>query len=84
MKKTADDICLEIYLGEMVDIDPYDEPIINNRLTELVQTAKEVNSGIWARGFIRNQALKNNGFDPEIIMTIAAHEYMKEVDYNGC
>ena len=84
MKKSMDDICLEIYLGEKVDFDPYDKPIINNRLTELVKTAQEVNSGIWAQGFIRNQALKNNGYDPEIIMTIAAHEYMKAVDYNGC
>lgn len=84
MKKSLDDICLEIYLGEKVDFDPYDEPTINNRLTDLLQTAKEVNSGIWARGFIRKLALKNNGYDPEIIMTIAAHEYMKEQDYNGC
>ena len=84
MKKSLDDICLEIYLGEMVDFDPYDEPAINNRLTELVKTAKEVNSGIWAQGYIRNQSLKRCGYDPEIIVTMAAHEYMRDRDYNGC
>ena len=84
MGKTLDDICLEIYLGEKVDFDPYDEPQVNNRLTQLVKTAHEVNTGIWAKGWNREQALIGAGYNPEIIQTIANHEYARSVDYNGC
>ena len=84
MGKTLDDICLEIYLGEFADFDPYDEPTVNNRLTQLMKVANEVNVGIWAKGWNREQALIGAGYDPEIIQTIADHEKMREYDYNGC
>ena len=84
MGKTLDDVCLEIYLGELVDFDPYDRPDVNNRLTQLIKVAHQVNEGIWAKGWNREQALLGAGYDPEIVQTIADHEYAKERDYNGC
>ena len=84
MGKSLDDVCLEIYLGENVGFDPYDEPTVNNRLTKLVKVANELNAGIWAKGWNRETALHGAGYDPEIIETIARHEYAKGLDYNGC
>lgn len=87
MSKTIDDICLEIYLGELVNFDEYDKmdkDEIYHRLEKLVKTAREVNHGIWAKGWNREQALLGAGFDPEIIETIADHEYARDRAYNGC
>lgn len=82
--KTLDDICLEIYLGEKVDITPFEQNEVEERLTKMIKTAREVNTGIWAKGWNREQALFGAGFDPVIIQTMADHEYGKDMDYNGC
>lgn len=82
--KSLDDICLEIYLGELVKPGKYEWHDINARLALLVKTAREVNSGIWSKGVTCEFALHNAGFEPAIIQTIADHEYAKDLDYNGC
>lgn len=81
---TLDDICLEVYLGEKVELDPFDDDEVNERLAKLVKTAREVNTGIWAKGWNREQALYGAGFEPDIIQTIANHEYAKDCGWNGC
>ena len=84
--RSLDDVCLEIYLGELPPADYYgysaDE--VYFRLEKLVKVAREVNTGIWAKGWNREQALIGAGYDPDIIETMAAHEIMKDYDYNGC
>ena len=50
----------------------------------MIKTAREVNTGIWAKGWNREQALFGAGFDPVIIQTMADYEYGKDIDYNGC
>ena len=82
--KTLDDICLEIYLGEKVDIEPFSHDEVEERLAKLVKTAREVNTGIWAKGWNREQALYGAGFEPDIIQVMANHEYARDRDYNGC
>lgn len=84
MDKSLDDICLEIYLGELEDLLEYDKDSVYNRLEKLVKTAREVNSGIWAKGWNREQALIGAGYNPEIIETIADHEWAKDRGYDGC
>ena len=87
MGKSVDDICLEIYLGELVDFTEYDKlnkDEVYSRLEKLVKTAREVNSGIWAKGWNREQALIGAGYIPEIIETIADHEWAKDRGYDGC
>lgn len=84
MGKSLDDICLEIYLGEIVYLEGYNKTEVNERLTKLVKTAREVNSGIWAKGWNREQALIGAGYNPEIIETIADHEWAKDRGYDGC
>lgn len=84
MDKSLDDICLEIYLGELEDLLEYDKDSVYNRLEKLVKTAREVNSGIWAKGWNREQALIGAGYNPEIIETIADHEWEKDRGYDGC
>ena len=87
MGKSIDDICLEIYLGELVDFTEYDKlnkDEVYSRLEKLVKTAREVNSGIWAKGWNREQALIGAGYIPEIIETIADHEWAKDRGYDGC
>ena len=83
---TLDDVCLEIYLGEMPPVDYYGftQDDVYRRLDKLVKTAREVNSGIWAKGWNREQALIGAGYNPEIIQTMANHEYGKDLDFNGC
>lgn len=82
--KTLDDVCLEIYLGELVKPGNHEWHDIETRLELLVKTAREVNSGIWSKGVTREFALHNAGFEPAIIQTIADHEYAKDLDFNGC
>lgn len=84
MGKSLDDICLEIYLGELADFSEYDKNSVYARLEKLVKTAREVNSGIWAKGWNREQALIGAGYTPEIIETIADYEWAKDRGYNGC
>ena len=86
MARSLDDVCLEIYLGELPPVDyyGYTQDDVYRRLEDMRNTAREVNTGIWAQGYIRNQSLKRCGYDPEVIMTMAAHEYMRDRDYNGC
>ena len=84
MGKSLDDICLEIYLGELEDFAEYDKNSVYARLEKLVKTAREVNSGIWAKGWNREQALIGAGYNPEIIETIADHEWAKDRGYDGC
>lgn len=84
MGKSLDDICLEIYLGEIVYLEGYNKTEVNERLTKLVKTAREVNSGIWAKGWNREQALIGAGYIPEIVETIADHEWAKDRGYDGC
>lgn len=86
MEKTLDDICLEIYLGELPPVGYYghSEDEVYTRLDKLVKTAREVNTGIWAKGWNREQALIGAGYNPEIIQTMANHEYGKDMDFNGC
>lgn len=85
MGKSIDDICLEIYLGELVDFTEYDnKDLVYTRLEKLVKTAREVNNGIWAKGWNREQALIGAGYIPEIIETIADHEWAKDRGYDGC
>lgn len=84
MGKSIDDICLEIYLGELEDFSEYDKGSVYTRLEKLVKTAREVNSGIWAKGWNREQALIGAGYIPEIIETIADHEWAKDRGYDGC
>lgn len=74
MGKSIDDICIEIYLGELEDFSEYDKDSVYTRLEKLVKTAREVNSGIWAKGWNREQALIGAGYIPEIVETIADHE----------
>ena len=83
---TLDDVCLEIYLGEMPPVDYYgfSQDDVYKRLDKLVKTAREVNTGIWAKGWNREQALIGAGYNPEIIKTMADHEYGKDLDFNGC
>ena len=83
---SLDDVCLEIYLGEMPpeDLHGYGKEEVLARLEKLVKTAREVNSGIWAKGWNREQALIGAGYNPEIIKTMADHEYGKDIDFNGC
>lgn len=84
MGKSLDDICLEIYLGEKEDFSKYGKDSVYNRLKKLVKTAREVNSGIWAKGWNREQALIGAGYNPKIIETIADHEWAKDRGYDGC
>lgn len=86
MGKTLDDVCLEIYLGELPPVDyyGYSQDDVYRRLDKLVKTAREVNSGIWAKGWNREQALIGAGYNPEIIKVMADHEYGKDMDFNGC
>lgn len=84
MDKSIDDICLEIYLGELENLSKYDKDSVYNRLEKLVKTAREVNSGIWAKGWNREQALIGAGYNPEIIETIADHEWARDRGYDGC
>lgn len=83
---TLDDVCLKIYLGELPPVDyyGYSQDDVYRRLDKLVKTAHEVNSGIWAKGWNREQALIGAGYNPEIIKTMADHEYGKDMDFNGC
>ena len=83
-EKSLDDICLEIYLGELVKPGKYGWREIEERLELIVKTAREVNTGIWSKGITREFALHNAGFDPVIIQTVANHEYAKDLEYNGC
>lgn len=84
--RSLDDVCLEIYLGELPPVGyyGYSEDEVYYRLEKLVKVAREVNTGIWAKGWNREQALIGAGYEPEIIETIAHHEYAKGLDYNGC
>lgn len=84
--RSLDDVCLEIYLGELPPVGyyGYSTDDVYKRLEKLVKTAREVNTGIWAKGWNREQALIGAGYNPDIIETMAAHEKMKEYDYNGC
>lgn len=83
---SLDDVCLEIYLGEMPPVDyyGYSQDDVYRRLDKLVKTAREVNSGIWGKRWNREQALIGAGYNPEIIKTMADHEYGKDIDFNGC
>lgn len=67
-----------------VDYYGYSQDDVYRRLDKLVKTAREVNSGIWAKGWNREQALIGAGYNPEIIKTMADHEYGKDMDFNGC